>query len=60
MAKRLKKYNKVYEYIELEGGSHHLDYLPHRKQTFEAMDAFLQKYLPVDAPVANTAQQAGI
>ncbi len=60
MAKRLKKYNKVYEYIELEGGSHYLDYLPHRKQTFEAMDAFLQKYLPVDAPVGNAAQQAGI
>lgn len=59
MAKRLKKHNKVYEYIELEGGSHHLDYLPHRKQTFEAMEAFLQKYLPVDTPT-QTAQQAGI
>ncbi len=60
MAKRLKKYNKVYEYIELEGGSHHLDYLPHRKQTFEAMEAFLQKYLPVDVPVAKAAKQGGI
>lgn len=47
MAKALKKHDKAYEYIELEGGSHHLDYMPHRKQTFEAMESFLQKYLPV-------------
>lgn len=57
MARNLKKHNKVYEYIELEGGSHYLDYLPHRKQTFEAMEAFLQKYLPVDVPVASREQQ---
>lgn len=60
MASRLKKFNKVHEYIELEGGSHHLDYLPHRKQTFEAMEAFLQKYLPVDVPTEEKVQQAGI
>jgi dipeptidyl aminopeptidase/acylaminoacyl peptidase len=46
MANALKKHDKIYEYIELEGGSHYLDYMPHRKQTFEAMESFLQKYLP--------------
>ena len=48
MADELKDQHKVYEYVELEGGSHHLDYLPHRKQTFDAMEAFLAKYLPVN------------
>jgi dipeptidyl aminopeptidase/acylaminoacyl peptidase len=48
MAQELKAQKKVYEYIELEGGSHHFDYFPHRKQTFEAMEAFLKKYLPVE------------
>lgn len=47
MADELKDQHKVYEYIELEDGTHNLDYLPHRKQTFEAMDEFLKKYLPV-------------
>jgi fermentation-respiration switch protein FrsA (DUF1100 family) len=47
MAEELKEKGKIYEYIELKQGSHHLDYLPHRKQTFEAMEAFLKKYLPV-------------
>lgn len=47
MASELKNQNKVYEYIELEGGSHNLDYLPHRQQTFEAMEKFLQQYLPL-------------
>ncbi len=48
MADELKDQKKTYEYIELKNGSHHFDYLPHRKQTFEAMDAFLKKYLPVE------------
>jgi len=48
MAKALKDAHKTYEYIELKDGTHHLDYLPHRRQTFEAMDAFLKKYLPVN------------
>lgn len=47
MAKALKKHGKNYEYIELEDGTHYLDYLPHRQQTFEAMEKFLQKYLPI-------------
>lgn len=47
MADELKDQHKVYEYVELEHGSHHLDYMPHRKQTFEAMAAFLKKYLPL-------------
>lgn len=58
MAKRLKQHDKVYEYIELEGGSHSLDYLPHRKQTFEAMENFLQKYLPVEATAISAKQAA--
>ena len=47
MVDELENYHKVYQYIELENGSHHLDYLPHRKQTFDAIGAFLEKYLPV-------------
>ncbi|WP_323813613.1 alpha/beta hydrolase family protein [Cellvibrio sp. NN19] len=47
MADALKDEKKVYEYIELPDGTHYLDYYPDRKQTFEAMDAFLKKYLPI-------------
>jgi dipeptidyl aminopeptidase/acylaminoacyl peptidase len=47
MADALKSKGKVYEYVELEDGTHHLDYLPDRKQTFEAMENFLKKYLPI-------------
>jgi len=47
MADALKDAGKVYEYLELENGTHHLDYLPDRQQTFEAMDNFLKKYLPI-------------
>ena len=48
MADELKRLSKTYEYIELDGGSHDLDYLPHRKQVYEAIEAFLQKYLPIE------------
>jgi dipeptidyl aminopeptidase/acylaminoacyl peptidase len=48
MVNALKKKNKVYEYVELENGSHNLDSLPSRKQTFEAIEAFLEKYLPTN------------
>ena len=48
MADVLKSQQKPYEYIELEGGSHHFEYLPHRKQTFEAIQKFLTKYLPIE------------
>jgi len=47
MADELKSQKKNYEYIELENGTHHFDYLPHRKQTFEAIETFLGKYLPI-------------
>jgi dipeptidyl aminopeptidase/acylaminoacyl peptidase len=47
MAEELADENKVFRYVEIEDGSHYLDYLPHRKQTFEAIDAFLNKYLPL-------------
>lgn len=47
MAEALKDEGKVYEYIEMENGTHNLDYLPDRKQTFTAMENFLAKYLPL-------------
>lgn len=47
MADELAEQNKVFRYVEIEDGTHHLDYLPHRKQTFEAIDAFLNTYLPL-------------
>lgn len=47
MASALKDEGKVYEYIELEDGTHYLDYYPDRKQTFEAIENFLKKYLPI-------------
>lgn len=47
MAEALKDAKKTYEYIELEEGSHHLDYLPHRQKTFEAMERFLIQNLPL-------------
>ncbi|MCA1931673.1 S9 family peptidase [Rheinheimera sp.] len=47
MAEQLADENKVFTYLEIEDCTHHLDYLPHRKQTFEAIDSFLNKYLPL-------------
>lgn len=47
MADALKDQSKIYEYVELENGTHNLDYLPDRQQTFEAMENFLKKYLPI-------------
>jgi len=47
MADALEDEGKVHEYIELEFGTHYLDYYPDRKQTFEAMENFLKKYLPI-------------
>lgn len=47
MAEELADEKKVFTYIEIVDGTHNLDYLPHRKQTFEAIDAFLNKYLPL-------------
>lgn len=47
MARALKKHGKPHEYIELEEGTHYLDYLPHRQQTFEAMEKFLQTHLKI-------------
>ncbi len=47
MAEGLADEKKVFTYIEIVDGTHNLDYLPHRKQTFEAIDAFLNKYLPL-------------
>jgi dipeptidyl aminopeptidase/acylaminoacyl peptidase len=47
MARALEKNGKVHEYIELEEGTHNLDYLPHRQQTFEAMEKFLQTHLKI-------------
>lgn len=49
MADELKDQKKTYEYLELDGGSHQFEYLPHRKQTFEALERFLTKYLPTQS-----------
>jgi dipeptidyl aminopeptidase/acylaminoacyl peptidase len=48
MAEELKRLNKTYEYIELKNGTSDLNYLPHRKQAFEAIGSFIQKYLPAE------------
>ncbi len=45
MAEKLEKEDKVYTYIELEGGSHSLTLQRNRHNFFEAMDKFLNKYL---------------
>jgi len=60
MVEALNKYQKRYEYVELEGGSHYLDYMPHRQQTFEAMENFLSKYLPVNPAATEKNNHAGI
>lgn len=60
MAEALDRYQKRYEYVELEGGSHYFDYMPHRQQTFEAMENFLGKYLPVNPAATEKNSQAGI
>lgn len=45
MAEELDEHGKTFEYIELEHGTHYLDNHQHRTALFEAMDAFLQRYL---------------
>ena len=48
MAAELKRQQKIYQYIELKEGNHELTSFSHRKQTFEAIEAFLKKHLPID------------
>lgn len=48
MARVLKKAGNVYEYLELENGTHYLEEQPNRTQLFSAMDEFLARYLLVD------------
>ncbi len=45
MVEELKKYNKVFTYLELEKGNHHLSIQDNRHKFFKAMDEFLDKYL---------------
>jgi dipeptidyl aminopeptidase/acylaminoacyl peptidase len=45
MAKNLERENKVFTFIELEDGNHHLENQANRHKFFSAMDAFLDKYL---------------
>ena len=45
MAEELEDHDKTFEYIELEHATHYLDNHQHRTALFEAMDAFLQRYL---------------
>ncbi len=48
MEKAMRKAGKHVEYIELDGGDHHLSNNDHRLTTFSAMDEFLAKHLPVE------------
>jgi dipeptidyl aminopeptidase/acylaminoacyl peptidase len=45
MAEELEDHDKVFEYVELPYGNHHLAIQSNRMKTFEAMDTFLSKYL---------------
>ena len=45
MAEELEDHDKVFEYVELPFGNHHLAIQSNRMKTFEAMDTFLSKYL---------------
>jgi len=47
MYSRLKRKKKTVKYIELEGADHYLSNNGHRLETFNAIDQFLDKYLPV-------------
>ena len=46
MFDKLKGLDKKVEYIELDGGDHHLSNTEHRLITFKAMEKFLQQQLP--------------
>tara|TARA_R110002124_G_scaffold19440_14_gene78030 strand:- start:17943 stop:19886 length:1944 start_codon:yes stop_codon:yes gene_type:complete len=45
MAEELQDHDKLFEYIELEDGTHYLDNQQHRTVLFKAMDRFLAQYL---------------
>jgi len=47
MYSKLKRKKKTVKYIELEGADHYLSNNGHRLETFNAIDQFLDKYLPV-------------
>ena len=49
MYKKLKSVSADVEYLEIEDGDHYLSKEEHRVMTFEAMDAFLAKHLPLTA-----------
>jgi dipeptidyl aminopeptidase/acylaminoacyl peptidase len=44
MASALSRAGKPYQFIELEGGDHHLSRYRHRLEFFQAMEAFLAKH----------------
>lgn len=45
MADELEDYDKVFKYVELESGDHHLSIQRNRHLFFKEMDAFLDQYL---------------
>ncbi len=47
MFKRLKSKGKPVEYVEVNKGNHYLSHNNHRLETFRAMNAFLDKHLPI-------------
>ena len=56
MFKKLTKAGKSVEYIELEDTDHHLSDNDGRIKTFEAMDAFLSRYLTPQTAVSDSAK----
>ena len=53
MAKALRRAGKPYQYIELDGGDHHLTRHSHRMAFFRALESFLDEHLqPVSADAA--------
>ncbi len=45
MASALSRAGKPYQFIELEGGDHHLSRYSHRLEFFQAMESFLAKHI---------------
>ncbi len=45
MVEALEEHDKIFEYVELENGTHYLDKQEHRNRLFESMDKFLALHL---------------
>jgi dipeptidyl aminopeptidase/acylaminoacyl peptidase len=58
MAKALRRAGKQYQFIELEGGDHHLSRQAHRLEFFTALEKFLDENLMQAPPVRATSAPA--